>query len=161
MYFLTDNFYEIRHYLDHNPFILMRKLLLKSTLNLDFWEDLLLFELICSTCQVFVYYVCEGDKRTQKSKKMKMSFMFKRRGCSKFGNVSWRLCAVIYGYFKGSLFIWSCMSNVSFVQYVTCKCLDDDALCRISRLVTIKVPYNTNGFFFLMEVHLEANLLMP
>ena len=50
------------------------------------------------------------------------------------------------------------MSNVSFVQYVTCKCLDDDALCRISRLVTIKVPYNTNGFFFLMEVHLEAKL---
>ena len=70
------------------------------------------------------------------------------------------VCCYIW-IFKGSLFIWSCMSNVSFVQYVTCKCLDDDALCRISRLVTIKVPYNTNGFFFLMEVHLEAYSLMP
>ena len=60
-------------------FILMRKLLLKSILSLHFCEDLLLFELICSTCQVFVCYVCEGDKRTQKSKKMKISFMYEER----------------------------------------------------------------------------------
>ena len=123
----------------------MRKLLLKSRLSLHFCEDLLLFELICSTCQVFVCYVCEGDKRTQKSKKMKISFMYEERMFQVWKCVLTSVCCYIW-IFKGSLFIWSCMSNVSFVQYVTCKCLDDDAQCRISRLVTIKVPYNTNGF---------------
>ena len=69
------------------------------------------------------------------------------------------VCCYIW-IFKGSLFIWSCMSNVSFVQYVTCKCLDDDALCRISRLVTIKVPYNTNGFFSWWKSILTAHAIL-